>query len=62
MALEIKKMKGRKDRNWVIFVGGSDMGTTGDQNYLGEIRQQTKDTKRFYVSLEHCNGNGRLYF
>ena len=64
VALEIKKMKGRKDRNWVIFVGGSDMGPQGTKITWGKLGSKQKTQRGFMYPLNIAMGkwNGRLYF
>ena len=56
MALEIKKMKGRKDRNWVIFVGGSDMGPQGTKITWGKLGSKQKTQRGFMYPLNIAMG------
>ena len=56
VALEIKKMKGRKDRNWVIFVGGSDMGPQGTKITWGKLGSKQKTQRGFMYPLNIAMG------
>jgi hypothetical protein len=49
-------MKGRKDRNWVIFVGGSDMGPQGTKITWGKLGSKQKTQRGFMYPLNIAMG------